>query len=1542
MSEPENGAVTNEDSIAGNTMPVKESVAKTKKSRKSNGSTKRRSKGGGVSVNGIAADSHEAAQETPQENGTETLVSTKSKAKAIKPSTPALAAAEDIPPRTPHEAILPPIRKPLLARGGTIPARTQPEVILPPIRKPLPPHGSMSSLNSQYKAILPPSRETPRPLGSTIALHETEGTNSKPKGHRKTLSRSESSHNAQNLLHMLKTPQPATSKSVYDAPSDAEDAPTKTESDDDRVEAGVQLRKLPFASSNSVVPERLEPDSARPPSKKASSKRKFSGSSQAPAKKPRRNKNNVDTTKSSSNFGFESTNGNRSSSRPSTSGMDLDLGKLVNNIYAEVGDADDSPPSRRESVLPRFNEQRRPTPKFTPINPTQRKSQPILPGSQSSVRTQAEVVIPPPSPDNQRLMAAFKAKDSKAKPELNSKSKSKSKPKSKAKTPAPIRQAQDEVESDNAPDLQPGNVLEGNAEDEAEPEPEQPSRPNQGEQRASQKSKSKSNSKSKSKSPAPLSSKRPQIQEEVESDDASEFKPDQTLEKHPEEPRARGPNSAISTGVLEQIKADVESYRDQNDMTQFDLNELIHGEVTDEGQRFWAYMLEEYPDYDRKKLKNICKRNFYNCKRGPFDAEEVETLKDLYERYPNKWKNIAGAMNRFPDDLRTYWKNYVLCEGTGKKGVWTTEEEEKLRGIIHDMLQKLHELKELVKRSDRRIANKTEEELLDWKLVSEKMGLTRSRIQCLQKWATLRDREASDGDYPELTTPIYKSHHGIPAALETARAMTPQQKLELLYAIRESGAGREGKIPWQKWIKPKFNIKIMVLKICFRNLKEQVDGYEEMKFKDILETLIYTFEVAAPDEPEEFDVTLWRVDSVTQKGHEREEQKNKQLKVYPSEKFVESDDSDDLQEESSGARGKFSVKKSKSGVDVPADLDVESESELEEASAQRPLHRKKSRASRAAVEQLEAAADLDESQESATEVPHKHKKKSKSKSKIDVPEDPIGESELEEAPTPRPSHKKKSKSKAQKIDTPEESEVEPNSDEAPSSSQYRRPTKSTPASIGHTSKALEIVEAPELEVTTALRRKKSKSKASVAKTKPSLAAEASQSPLNVQETQENSTEKPKKRKRKSKSILSAAEENEGLEMEIAEQPAKRKRKSVHRASFVNSLEAIAADERDEQDNEERPVSTWVAKLTPATVEPTEPAAQFQGLVVTPRSKRLHKYSSEFRKSLTHTPTQPAVPETEDAETAQAESVGRKKLSSKKKKKLRDSMKLSDESQSQEPDQDKPNENFAEDIAQSFKGMRNGCASKHAPANVDRSEERVIESDDESIDASAALQIKRNALRGSKISKAQKSIPRPSVNVTASQEMWQMLGGRDRVAITPKSKQKPIIPVREADEVSSYSGDENTPVQPQDESNSEIPESENGGEGWNNPSGNEDRNGDEDAMDLDRDDEAQYTLSGGPEPIGTASYSSTNDMEVEESSQLGREESRSVDLDTNDEERTVTMNGFGMNRDEDNESLDTPREVDEVPESEDPQLSSDESEEDIPAVLGGFRAESEEL
>ncbi|EWC45912.1 hypothetical protein DRE_04919 [Drechslerella stenobrocha 248] len=172
---------------------------------------------------------------------------------------------------------------------------------------------------------------------------------------------------------------------------------------------------------------------------------------------------------------------------------------------------------------------------------------------------------------------------------------------------------------------------------------------------------------------------------------------------------------------------------------------------------FWDILTAELPNRQRGSLYEHVKRSYNNFSRGVWTAGEDQKLAQLVQQKGTKWAVIGPAMERMPKDCKDRWKNYVICGGSQQKSVWNADEKEQLAKVMDEMLTTIvakaeqegstwlappdtGDAEARAKWLENEKVHHREE--LDWGVVSEKMGHTRSRLQCLVKAKRMWDNSA--------------------------------------------------------------------------------------------------------------------------------------------------------------------------------------------------------------------------------------------------------------------------------------------------------------------------------------------------------------------------------------------------------------------------------------------------------------------------------------------------------------------------------------------------------------------------------------------------------------------------------------------------------------------------------------------------------------------------------------------------------------------------------------------------------------------------------
>ncbi|KAH8819735.1 hypothetical protein F5884DRAFT_761608 [Xylogone sp. PMI_703] len=205
-------------------------------------------------------------------------------------------------------------------------------------------------------------------------------------------------------------------------------------------------------------------------------------------------------------------------------------------------------------------------------------------------------------------------------------------------------------------------------------------------------------------------------------------------------PGSKGKPGKTTATELQAISRALDTYKDAWGASEEHIISLIHGTAfNSEAKEFWKHVAAAAPNLPIRNVRETCRRNFHNFDaRGHWTDDQDDELRTIHARYPGKWKMIGAAMNRFPEDCRDRWKNYLICGDKIGKGNWEPAEEDRLILVVKECLELLS--KEQRSKNAQKGDTGSLENQIDWNTVSEKMGHTRSRLQCFTKWNRIKDK----------------------------------------------------------------------------------------------------------------------------------------------------------------------------------------------------------------------------------------------------------------------------------------------------------------------------------------------------------------------------------------------------------------------------------------------------------------------------------------------------------------------------------------------------------------------------------------------------------------------------------------------------------------------------------------------------------------------------------------------------------------------------------------------------------------------------------
>lgn len=259
----------------------------------------------------------------------------------------------------------------------------------------------------------------------------------------------------------------------------------------------------------------------------------------------------------------------------------------------------------------------------------------------------------------------------------------------------------------------------------------------------------------------------------------------------------------FSKEEIEAIDKFVADYCAINNMTRKQICERVWSNERKKDD-FWESLHKVLPYRTRASVYKHVRRSFHIFDvRGKWTPEEDATLGRLAQEKDGQWKLIGQEMGRMPEDCRDRWRNYVKCGNNRAQNKWSDEEENKLKTVISAILNEQADLQTPV---------------INWTLVSEKMGGTRSRIQCRYKWNKILKRDA----------------------MARAQTIDLNDRVWLLTKLQELRFLPESEIDWDALasLHPKNFWSGNDFKICYEKMRSSIRDFKKKNVVDISGSLL--------------------------------------------------------------------------------------------------------------------------------------------------------------------------------------------------------------------------------------------------------------------------------------------------------------------------------------------------------------------------------------------------------------------------------------------------------------------------------------------------------------------------------------------------------------------------------------------------------------------------------------------------------------------------------------------------------------------------------
>ena len=318
--------------------------------------------------------------------------------------------------------------------------------------------------------------------------------------------------------------------------------------------------------------------------------------------------------------------------------------------------------------------------------------------------------------------------------------------------------------------------------------------------------------------------------------------------------------------------AQIECFRSDwcrtNNKRDRDFNDTIQANIRGNPQAVAMFKdLEEmFPNHRRTYIQRFCRRKFHNFSaRGVWSPEDDEMLRQAVEEKGTQWKQVGEMIERFPEDCRDRWRNYLVNSAHRNREQWTENEILNLASAILDCMQTMKEERRRLREekfgfdapmseteSDQ---ERKDMKLINWQAVSDRMGAYgggRSRLQCSFKWGKIKK-----DDQARYINDVQASRQGVNVVLpndnntnsagwrmkqatKKVANMLPGDRYDLLQAILNCGAPAEGNIPWKTigegWWQGRWSTTER--KAAWLLMKSELPSSEEMKYQDIVYSLL--------------------------------------------------------------------------------------------------------------------------------------------------------------------------------------------------------------------------------------------------------------------------------------------------------------------------------------------------------------------------------------------------------------------------------------------------------------------------------------------------------------------------------------------------------------------------------------------------------------------------------------------------------------------------------------------------------------------------------
>ncbi|KAF2101579.1 hypothetical protein NA57DRAFT_73019 [Rhizodiscina lignyota] len=240
-----------------------------------------------------------------------------------------------------------------------------------------------------------------------------------------------------------------------------------------------------------------------------------------------------------------------------------------------------------------------------------------------------------------------------------------------------------------------------------------------------------------------------------------EMTPDPSTSSAPPDDRSHLPSSGkFVNEEISLLDGVASKYRSRKNLSGSQFNDLVQRPINILTRDFWEELQEVLPNRTGKSIQGFCRRRWGNlsAENTPWNEELDAKLSAAFVVKPAKWTWISSIVGKSAGACRDRWRTHVQYGDDRRMDVWSSGEEEGLVRAVKECKAAIGLSKGELNAEEAADSEDSElDDSLNFATVSQRMGGTRSELQCRSKWKKMRRRKAKPAPEEEVGGSWYDS-----------------------------------------------------------------------------------------------------------------------------------------------------------------------------------------------------------------------------------------------------------------------------------------------------------------------------------------------------------------------------------------------------------------------------------------------------------------------------------------------------------------------------------------------------------------------------------------------------------------------------------------------------------------------------------------------------------------------------------------------------------------------------------------------------------------